>query len=106
MSEVAVNIKSKVRSEVVTLVGCRIDNFTRGENGFFTEVTVPAPDAFDKPSVYKIRSRSVIGQKGDFVDLDCKLSGYIKVVYFEDKETKEKKEYRNDVVFFNLIEQG
>lgn len=65
----------------------RIDSQRQYNGSFYAELTTPAPDAYSKPQVFQIRSKSQIGQNGQEVSIVCRLDGYIESFQFRNKQS-------------------
>ncbi len=73
----------------VTVMG-RIEASRRYDGQTYTRILTPAADAYSRPQVLEVRSKTRLGDKGDEVNIRCQLGGYTKKAYkFTDKETGE-----------------
>ena len=56
----------------------------------YTQVLTPAPDAYSRPQLVEIRSKSKLGDKGEEVSAQCILGGFQRKPYeVKDKNTGE-----------------
>jgi hypothetical protein len=88
MAEAAANISNLPRHNVVTISG-RLDHSQQAGNGKnYSELTLPAPDAYSKPATVKIESRSNLGRLGETVTLDAYLTGFVRS--FQTQDDKQR----------------
>lgn len=68
----------------------RIDAIRRHEGNVYTRVLTPAPDAYSRPQVIEIRSKTKLGERQEEVRVLCRLGGYTRKPFrYTDKETGE-----------------
>lgn len=73
----------------VTIRG-RIEATRLHDKTRYTKITTPSPDAYSRPQTVEIRSRAVLGQRGEEVTVLAKLGGYSRKPFKStDKETGE-----------------
>jgi hypothetical protein len=74
---------------LVNIVG-KVEAVRRYEGKSYTRVVCPAPDLYSRPSVVEIRSSARIGAKDEEINIEARLSGYMRKPYqITDKETGE-----------------
>lgn len=72
------------------LVKGRIERKKRHDGHSYTQIITPAKDAYSRPQVVEVRSKSSLGEQGEEVSLTCELGGYPRKPYqFTDKATGE-----------------
>ncbi|MBX9935730.1 MAG: single-stranded DNA-binding protein [Burkholderiaceae bacterium] len=72
------------------LIAGRLESFRRFEDVRLSLVAIPAPDPYSRPGIVEIRSNAVLGQRGDDVQVLCKIGGYKRKAYeVVDKKTGE-----------------
>lgn len=72
------------------LVRGRVESSRRYEGKSYTHVMTPAADAYSRPQLVEIRSKSKLGDKGEEVAVACVLGGYARKPYqAKDKATGE-----------------
>ena len=75
MAEVAK--MNQTEFNVITLKG-KIDFVQPSNNGkTYSEVILPAPDAYSKPSTVKVESRQPLGNVGQEVDVICHINSFV-----------------------------
>ncbi|MFZ6876274.1 single-stranded DNA-binding protein [Undibacterium sp. Di27W] len=97
MADAAIDIsKSQSKKDVQTLqamrllVAGRIENSRLHEGKRYTHVMTPAADAYSRPQLVEIRSKSKLGDRGEEVAIHCLLGGYQRKAYqVKDKNTGE-----------------
>lgn len=97
MADAAIDIsKSQSKKDNHTLqsmrvlVAGRIENSRLHEGKRYTHVMTPAADAYSRPQLVEIRSKSKLGDKGEEVSIQCLLGGYQRKAYqAKDKSTGE-----------------
>ena len=67
---------SKVLPLMHVAIKGRIDASRRYDKSRYTRVTTPAPDAYSRPQIIEVRSRSSLGQVGEEVTVTCVLCGF------------------------------
>lgn len=71
-------------------IGGRIESSRTHDGKRYTHVLTPAPDAYSRPQLLEIRSKSKLGEKGEEINVTCVLGGYQRKSYqAKDKETGE-----------------
>lgn len=83
-----------------TLKG-RVDFVQLHEGAYFTVVTTPAPDAYSKPSRYKLRSASQLGVPGQEITVDVTVSGSVYEKNYRDKQTGINKVFHEANVYMD-----
>lgn len=84
------SIKPTTVKPMEVIIAGRIDASRRYEGMTYTRILTPAPDAYSRPQVVEIRSKSRLGDKGEEVTIRAQLGGYTRKPYkFTDKETGE-----------------
>lgn len=87
------------------LVKGRIEAVRRHDQSRYTRVATPSPDPYSRPQIIEVRSKSLIGQKGDEVAITGKLGGYVgKPFKFTDKETGEIGTGQSVTMTLDLVE--
>ena len=87
----------------VRIVG-KITRVRRYENNTYTTVICPAKDAFSRPSIVEVRSKSRFGDQEDMVDVMGELGGYEGKSYqVTDRETGERKTLVPVNLFLDLV---
>lgn len=72
------------------LIAGRLESFRRYEDSRISLVAIPAPDPYSRPGLVEIRSNSLLGQRGDDIQVLCKIGGYKRKAYeVVDKKTGE-----------------
>ncbi len=72
------------------LIAGRIESLRRHEQTRYTTIVTPAPDPYSRPQTVQVRSRAALGQRGDDVQVLCKVGGYTRKPFRAlDKETGE-----------------
>lgn len=72
------------------LVAGRIEGSKTFDGKRYTQVLTPAPDAYSRPQLVEIRSKSKLGDKGEEVSAQCLLGGFQRKPYeVKDKNTGE-----------------
>jgi hypothetical protein len=81
--------RGQARPMNVVIVG-RIEDTKTHEGNRYTRVICPAADAYSKPQIIEIRSKSRIGDKADEGKWTCILGGYMRKPYqVRDEKTGE-----------------
>ena len=78
----------KPASMVVHVRG-RVEASRRFSGKRFTRVACPAVDAYSRPDIVEIRSDAALGQRGDSVDVQCRVGGYTQRAYTARDEDGE-----------------
>lgn len=74
----------------VTRIKGRVEISRSHEGKRYTQVMTPAEDAYSRPQLLEIRSKSALGGKGEEIDVFCRLGGYQRKAYqYKDKNTGE-----------------
>lgn len=81
----------------------RIDHIQMHEGNYFHVVTTPAPDAYSKPSRYKLRSRQQLGTEGAEVTFQVTVSGSVYEKNYRDKNTGINKVFHEANVFMDAV---
>ncbi len=76
---------SAVKAMHVMVTG-RIEGSKSYDGKRYTQVMTPAPDAYSRPQLVEIRSKSKLGEKGEEISCQCVLGGFQRKPY----ETKDK----------------
>lgn len=72
------------------LIAGRIESLRRHEQTRYTTIVTPAPDPYSRPQTVQVRSRAGLGQRGDDVQVLCKVGGYTRKPFrVVDKDTGE-----------------
>lgn len=82
---------------------CRIDRSYFQNAKHYTLVSTPAVDSYSMPSSFRLTSDKDLGSKGDTIEVEVSLSGFVRGKEYVDRNTGEKKEYIDSNVFFNVI---
>lgn len=94
--------KLAVPALMEVLIKGKLGRARKYESNFYTSVTIPSPDAYQRPSVVEVRSATRLGDADEIVTLRCKLSGYNGKPYqWTDKDTGES---RQVVPVHNVLE--
>lgn len=91
MSAAVAEMKPAVKAKPmeVLIVG-RLEASRRFEKTVFSRITTPAPDAYSRPQVVEIRSKTKLGDVGEEITVTAKLGGYTRKPFrATDKETGE-----------------
>lgn len=87
------------------LVKGRVESSRRHNDARYTRIATPSPDPYSRPQIVELRSKSVIGQRGDEVAVTGKLGGYTgKPFKFTDKETGEIVQGQSVTMTLDLVE--
>lgn len=81
----------------------RIDHIQMHEGRYFHVVTTPAPDAYSKPSRYKLASRQQLGTEGAEVTVQVTISGSVYEKNYRDKNTGIQKVFHEANVFMDAV---
>lgn len=77
---------------------------TQFDNGSYRYLLVtPAPDAYSQPSSYKLQSDNQIGQPGQEVVVNVRMSGFVRKKPYNDKKTQQPKVYWEDNVILKAF---
>lgn len=69
----------------------RVEASRMHEGVRYTRVITPAPDAYSRPQMLEVRSRSKIGERGEDVQFVAVLGGFQRKAYsYTDKDTGER----------------
>lgn len=80
---------AKAKPMEVVVVG-RLDASRRYQKIHFSRITTPAPDAYSRPQVVEVRSKSKLGDLGDEITVVARLGGYTRKPYkLTDEDTGE-----------------
>jgi len=72
------------------IVRGRLESMRRYEGKTYSHVMTPAADAYSRPQLVEIRSKSKLGEKGEEIIATCVLGGYSRKAYqAKDKATGE-----------------
>lgn len=71
----------------------RIERVSKFKGDVNTIVVTPAPDAYSKPSLMKIISPALLGQKGEEVRVLCSYNGYSNEYEVRDEEGDKRTVY-------------
>jgi hypothetical protein len=72
------------------LVKGRIEKSRLYEGKRYSQIITPAPDAYSRPQIVEVRSKSRLGDVGDEVTVACVLGGFSRKPYrVTDKQTGE-----------------
>jgi hypothetical protein len=74
-----------VKAMQVAISG-RIEGSKTYEGKRYTQVMTPAADAYSRPQMVEVRSKSRLGDKGEEISCHCVLGGFQRKAY----ETKDK----------------
>ena len=85
----------------VIFVG-RIEQTEFKDNVHHVELAVAAEDLYSKPSSFRVRSNSALGNVGEVVKAAVKISGFVKRSTYIDKKTGEVKPSVFGNVFFDV----
>lgn len=68
----------------------RVDAVRKYEGAIYTRIICPAVDAYSRPAVVEVRSKSRLGSKDEVVEFVASIGGYTRKAYsFTDKSTGE-----------------
>lgn len=68
----------------------RIEGSKTYDGNRFTQIMTPAADAYSRPQLIEVRSKSRIADKGEEISITCVLGGYQRKAYqIKDKQTGE-----------------
>lgn len=81
----------------------RIDHIQLHEGRYFHVVTTPAPDAYTKPSRYKLSSRQQLGTEGAEITVQVTISGSVFEKSYRDKQTGIQKVYHEANVYMDAV---
>lgn len=87
----------------INLTG-RIENIEFHEGQYFTTLLCAAPDAYSTPESYKIKSDHQFGGVGNEFSVKADQRCYVRVRKYKDKQTGQPKEYREQVIYIDLLE--
>lgn len=79
----------------------RVDHVQLHEGAFYHVVTTPAPDAYSKPSRYKLRSKDQLGTVGAEITVDVTVSGSVYEKNYRDKQTGINKVFHEANVYMD-----
>lgn len=79
----------------------RVDFVQLHEGSYFHTVTTPAPDAYSKPSRYKLRSPQQLGSVGAEITVDVTISGSVYEKNYRDKQTGINKIFHEANVYMD-----
>lgn len=89
------------------LVSGRIEGSKKFDGKRYTQVMTPAPDAYSRPQLVEIRSKEVLGDKGEQVSAMCVLGGFQRKAYeTKDKTTGEIVKVVPVELTLDLVESG
>lgn len=78
-----------VKAMHVVIAG-RVEGSKSYEGKRYTQVMTPAADAYSRPQLVEIRSKSRLGEKGEEISCHCVLGGFQRKPYeTKDKQTGE-----------------
>jgi len=81
------------------LINGKIQVLDRHQGHIYTTIICPAPDAYTKSAVVKVRSKQMIGSKDEEVkNLQCLIGGYTKRSYQGENGTIIPVEITLDVI--------
>jgi hypothetical protein len=80
----------------------RIDSSEFYNGNHYISLSTPAEDAYSKPSTFKIQSEKALGGIGEEIQVEIKISGYVKEKTYTDKNTGEIKKFSEPHVFFTV----
>lgn len=81
----------------------RIDHIQLHEGRYFHVVTTPAPDAYSKPSRYKLASKNQLGQEGQEITVQVTVSGSVYEKQYTDRNTGIKKTFHEPNVYMEAV---
>lgn len=81
----------------------RIDHIQLHEGKYFHVVTTPAPDAYSKPSRYKLASSQQLGNEGSEITVQVTVSGSVFEKQYRDKQSGIQKIYHEANVYMNAV---
>lgn len=90
----------------ITVPRARIDWSANESTGVFSKVILPASDEFSKPLVLKVKSDSALGSVGSDVAMKLKLNAYVDERPYTDKSTGQRRIFREQKAFFDVIQFG
>lgn len=83
------NAQAGVKPMGVVVAG-RIEISKTYEGKRYTQVMTPAADAYSRPQLVEIRSKTKLGEKGEEISCKCVLGGFQRKPYeTKDKQTGE-----------------
>lgn len=72
------------------LIRGRIEKSRLYEGKRYSQIITPAPDAYSRPQIVEVRSKSRLGETGDEVTVMCTLGGFSRKPYkVTDKSSGE-----------------
>lgn len=75
---------------MTVVVAGRVEGSKTYEGKRYTQVMTPAADAYSRPQLVEVRSKSRLGEKGEEVSFACVLGGFQRKPYeTKDKQTGE-----------------
>jgi len=78
-----------VKAMHVVVTG-RIEGSKTYDGKRYTQVMTPAADAYSRPQLVEVRSKSRLGEKGEEISCQCVLGGFQRKPYeTKDKQTGE-----------------
>lgn len=84
------DVKAPTIKPMQVMIRGRVEASRNHEGTRFTRITTPAADAYSRPQVIEIRSRSPLGPKGEEVTVLAQLGGYTRKPFeFKNKDTGE-----------------
>lgn len=86
----------------VKFEGCRIERSEQYNGKYYTVVGVPAPDQFSHPSKYRLQSGMMLGQPGNFIDVQCNMQGIVKAKSYFDRNSGQNKSFDDTSVLFEV----
>ena len=95
MAEASVVTKMEGKKEAAVhamqvLVRGRLEKSRLYDGKRYSQIITPAPDAYSRPQIVEVRSKSRLGDVGDEVAVTCLLGGFSRKPYrVTDKQTGE-----------------
>lgn len=86
----------------VQIIG-RIDESEQYNGLYYTTVTTPAADSYSRPSSYRVRSTSPLGNAGAELIIDCALSGFVQKKNVPNRRTGELMTIHDANIFFEVV---
>lgn len=84
------DVKAQTIKPMQVMIRGRVEASRNHEGTRFTRITTPAADAYSRPQVVEIRSRTPLGPKGEEVTVLAQLGGFTRKAFeFKNKDTGE-----------------
>lgn len=99
--------KSTLPQPMRVIVMGRVEGSKTYDGKRYTQIMTPAADAYSRPQLIEVRSKSRIADKGEEISVACILGGYQRKAYdVKDKKTGEIQTVVPVEHTLDLIEMG